>query len=112
MIIEVATNKNDPPKKKGDLLEKIAKNLFELQNYEVENEIRNTGIELDLLCKDKANASKKIYIECKAYNEKAPIPAEVIAKLHGIKGIKKYYEAWLISTSQLTKDAEGLVGEF
>ena len=111
MLIEVAINKNDPPKKRGDLLEKIAKDLLELQNYKVENEIRNTGVELDLLCENKANPSQKVYVECKAYNEKAKVPAEVITKLFGIKSIKKYYEAWLISTSQLTKDAKGLMEE-
>lgn len=84
-------------KKKGDLLEKIAKELLETHNYEVETQIRNTGVELDLLCQNKANRSKKIYVECKAYGEDNKVQSEVITSLHGIRGIKNYEEAWLIS---------------
>ncbi len=109
MKIEVVVNDEDPQKKKGDLLEKIAKNLLESQNYEVETEIRRTGIELDLLCKNKANPSKKIYVECKAYDKGNKIQADVITKLSGARDIHEYEEAWLISTSELGKDAKGLV---
>ncbi len=111
MKIEVAINDQEPQKKKGDLLESIATELLKAHNYEVENQIRNTGVELDLLCQHKANISKKIYVECKAYAEDKRIQSDVITHLHGIWGIKKYEEAWLISTSELGKDAKGLVQE-
>ncbi len=111
MKIEVAVNDEDPQKKKGDLLEKIASELLKTHNYEVETQIRNTGVELDLLCRHKANASKKIYVECKAYDENKKIQSDVITSLHGIRGIKHYEEAWLISTSEFGKDAKGLVQE-
>ena len=111
MKIKVAINDVDPQKKKGDLLEKIAKELLITHNYEVETQLRNTGVELDLLCQNKANASKKIYVECKAYGEDNKIQSDVITSLHGIRGIKNYEEAWLISTSELGKDAKGLVKE-
>jgi len=109
MKIEVAARKGDSTKKKGDLLENLAKDFLETQNYVVDTEIRNTGTELDLLCKNKANQSKVVYIECKAYDEGSKISAEVIHKLYGIRGIKKYQEAWLICTTSLSKDAKGLV---
>ena len=60
MKIEVAVLENNTTKSKGDLLESLAKKLLESQNYEVEEEIRFTGMEIDLLCKNKANFSKKI----------------------------------------------------
>ena len=109
MKIEVAVNSEDANKKKGDLLEKIAKDLLESHNYEVETEIRRTGMELDLLCKSRANPSKKIYVECKAYEESKKIQADVIKQLTGTREIGDYEEAWLISTSEFGKDAKGLV---
>lgn len=56
MKIQVCINKNDKnQKKRGDLLEKISKEFLEGLNYSVETEVRNTGMELDLLCKSNAN---------------------------------------------------------
>ncbi len=109
MKIEVAVNDVDPQKKKGDLLEKIAKELLECQNYQVETELRRTGVELDLLCKNKANPSKKIYVECKAYDKDNKIQAPIITQLCGTREIHGYEEAWLVSTSEFGKDAKGLV---
>src|SRR6266568_2173499 len=109
MKIEVSVNDDDPQKKKGDLLEKIAKELLETQNYQVETELRRTGVELDLLCKNKANSSKKIYVECKAYDKDNKIQAGVITQLCGTRDIHGYEEAWLVSTTQFGKDAKGLV---
>jgi len=111
MKIEVAVNDEYAKKKKGDLLEKIANELLKTHNYEVETQLRNTGMELDLLCQNKANASKKIYVECKAYAEDKKVQSDVITSLHGIRGIKNYEEAWLICTSEFGKDAKGLVKE-
>ncbi len=109
MKIEVAVNDEDAQKKKGDLLEKIAKCLLESQNYQVETEIRRTGMELDLLCKSKANCHKEIYVECKAYGQGNKIQSDVIKQLSGTRDIQGYEEAWLITTSELGKDAKGLV---
>src|SRR6266571_3610740 len=103
MNIEVAVNNQDAQKKKGDLLEKIAKDLLEAHNYQVETEIRRTGVELDLLCKNKANSTKKIYVECKAYDKENKIQADVITKLSGVRAIHEYKETWLITTSELGK---------
>lgn len=108
MNIEVAIKEGDSTKQRGDLLEDLAKKLLEAQNYEVETEIRNTGMELDLLCKNKANTSKQIYVECKAYKESNKIQADVIKNIVGIRDIEGYSEAWLIATTELGKDAKGL----
>lgn len=108
MKIEVTIKDGDSNKQRGDLLEDLSKKLLESQNYEVETEVRNTGMELDLLCKNKANTSKKIYVECKAYKETNKIQADVLKNIVGIKSIENYAEVWLISTSELGKDAKGL----
>ena len=108
MRIEVAVTNGDSSKQRGDLLEDLSKKILEIQNYEVETQIRNTGMELDLLCKNRANHSKRIYVECKAYGVNSKIQADVIKNIVGIKYIKKYSEVWLIATSELGKDAKGL----
>ena len=111
MTIEIGVKSNDTTKQKGDLLEKLAKKLLEAQNYDVETEIRNTGMELDLLCSNKVNVNKKIYVECKAYKESNKIQSDVIKNIVGIQSIEGYEEVWLISTTELGKDAKGLVSK-
>lgn len=112
MKIEVVIKKDleekQAEKNRGDLLEKITGDLLKIRNYEVFEEVRRTGVELDLVCKNKANRSKDIYIECKAYNDKK-IQSGVITSLSGIRGIYQYEEAWLVTTSSLGKEAKGLV---
>ncbi|BDA61988.1 restriction endonuclease [Shewanella xiamenensis] len=65
MKIEVASIEGDPQKVKGDLFEKLSKDLLEAQGYDVIEEIRFVGVELDLLCRHRVN-NKQIYVECKA----------------------------------------------
>lgn len=109
MKIEVAIKDGDSSKQRGDLLESLAKKLVEAQNYQVTTELRETGVELDLFCKNNAN-SKTIYVECKAYRDKN-IDANIIYNLIGKKTSKKYNEAWLISTTDFGKEAKGVCKE-
>ncbi|WKV52752.1 restriction endonuclease [Dickeya fangzhongdai] len=106
MQIEVATESSDTTKQKGDLFEGLIKDLLSAQNYEVAQELRVTGAELDLLCKHKVNA-KEIYVECKAQKEK--ISAPILNKLMGVVDLHDYSEGWIISTSEFGKDALGIV---
>jgi len=106
MKIEVACKKEDSAKKKGDLLETLSKKLLEAQGYNVIEEIRIVGAELDLLCEHKVN-KKVIYVECKA--QKGSISAPVLRQLWGTVDSEEYSEGWLISTSEFTKDAKGFV---
>ncbi|ENC9557178.1 restriction endonuclease [Aeromonas hydrophila] len=106
MQIEVATESTDTTKQKGDLFEGLIKDLLSAQSYEVTQELRVTGAELDLLCKHKVN-SKEIYVECKAQKEK--INAPILNKLMGVVELHDYSEGWIISTSEFGKDALGIV---
>ena len=106
MKIEVACQKGSSNKDKGDLLEKLAKKLLLAQHYEVIEEIRIIGAELDLLCKHKVSG-KEIYVECKA--QKDSISAPILRQLWGTVDCEEYSEGWLISTSDFTKDAKGFV---
>lgn len=109
MKIEVAVNKTDTSKIRGDLLEDLSKKLLSAQSYEVIKEIRFTGVELDLLCKHKVNG-KEIYVECKAYRNN--IDANILKNLLGTLVYKQYSEAWLISTSEFGKEAKGFEYEW
>lgn len=106
MRIEVACKKGSVTKAKGDLLEKLSKKLLESQGYEVIEEIRIIGAELDLLCKHKIN-SKEIYVECKA--QKDPVSSAVLRQLWGTVDCEEYSEGWIISTADFTKDAKGFI---
>jgi predicted AAA+ superfamily ATPase len=115
MFIEFALEKKLTPKQKGDLLENLAQKILENQHYKVENEVRKTGIEVDLVCKHKNNKNKKIYVECKAYKRSKKIQADIIYTLLGKFDAKKdnenIEEIWLITTSELGKEAKGLKDE-
>ncbi len=111
MSIEIISELSAPAKEKGDLLEELASHLLLAQGYEVEREVRKTGVELDLLCRHKANKNKKLYVECKAYRDGKNLDAPIIFKLLGIKDFNKYEEAWLVCTCELGKDAKGLADE-
>lgn len=104
MKIEVACHKKDSTKVKGDLLESLSKELLESQGYDVIEEIRFTGVELDLLCKHKVSG-KEIYVECKAQKEK--IGAPILRQLLGTVAGYDYAEGWIISTSEFGKEAKG-----
>ena len=106
MRIDVACKKGSSNKAKGDLLEQLAKRLLLAQNYEVTEEVRIVGAELDLLCKHRVNG-KVIYVECKA--QKDNISAPVLRQLWGTVDTEEYSEGWIISTSEFTKDAKGFV---
>ena len=109
MLIEVATDPGTPSKDKGDMLEKLAGDLFRIQNYEVMSEIRITASELDLLCRHKVNR-RQIYVECKAH--RSPLSADVLKQLLGTVNFNHYQEGWLISAGALGKDAKGFQHEW
>ena len=107
--IEVATPPGTPSTEKGNLLESLAEDLLKIQHYEVTNQLRLVGTELDLLCKHRVN-QRIVYVECKAH--RGPISANVLTNLLGTLDFKKYQEGWLISTGPLGKDAKGFQHEW
>lgn len=108
MRIEVAGKTGDSTTVIGKLLENLAEKLLVIQDYKVEKQTRFSGVEIDLLCRH-GGTNKQIYVECKAYDELNHINSQVITSMVGIKNLKEYDEAWLISTSELGKEAKGLV---
>jgi Holliday junction resolvase-like predicted endonuclease len=90
--------------KKGDFFEEFVATLLKPMNFDVVKRIRFTGIEIDLLAKDR-NSPRKILVECKAHETN--ISADAITKMLGNRRLRKADSAWLFTTSDLTKDGKG-----
>lgn len=110
MAIKVATEASESTTDKGRILEDLVRSVLKIQDFDVVGEVQFTGMELDLLAKHNQNG-KQIYVECKALSDDARVQADVIKSLIGTCTIKEYEEAWLISTTELGKQAKGLVEE-
>jgi len=109
MRIEVATPPTAAAKEKGDLLEQLAGQVLETQNYTVAKQVRVTASELDLLCRHQVT-SRNLYVECKAHRD--TLSANALKQLLGTTAFHNYDEGWLISTGPLGKDAKGFQQEW
>ena len=107
--IAVCTKEDDSTTFKGNVLEKLASEILEVQQYKVTETVRITGMEIDLLAKHKIRNST-IFVECKAWD--STLPADVITKLLGNVVMKNADEGWLITTGALSKDAKGAQEEW
>ena len=107
--IEVCIKENQSTTDKGRILEKLAVDVLKIQQYDVFDTVRITGMEVDVLAKHRIN-NAQIYVECKAWTD--PLPADVITKLLGNVLIKNATAGWLMTTGPLSKDAKGLVAEW
>lgn len=107
--IAVCTKEGDSTTFKGNLLEKLAREILEVQQYRVTETARITGMEIDLLARHKISNST-IFVECKAWD--GTLPADVITKLLGNVVMKNADGGWLITTGALSKDAKGAQEEW
>ena len=107
--IEVCIKEDQSTTEKGRILEKLAMDVLRIQQYDVLDTVRITGMEVDVLAKHRIN-NAQIYVECKAWTD--PLPADVITKLLGNVFIKNATAGWLMTTGPLSKDAKGLVAEW
>lgn len=104
---EIAVDDKTSTTDQGRLLEDLGREILETQNHSVVQEVRLTGVEVDLLATHK-NTGETVFVECKAYREKT-ISAEVLAKLLGNVDIQDVQAGWLMTTSELGKDAKGIL---
>lgn len=107
MLIEVLRRSSDPAKVQGDALEEFISKWMKIRGYEVVRNLRSVGCEIDLLCKDML-ANKRLYVECKAYNDKT-ISALQLRSFVGAVDIDGYDEGWFVTTGALGKDAKGVI---
>lgn len=103
--IEIAAAPETTTTERGGVLERFARKLLETQNYHIEEEVRITGTEVDLLAVERLTG-ERIFVECKAY--RSTIAAEVLHKILGNVSFHRFSAGWLISTHTLSKDARGM----
>lgn len=107
--IEICIKGDQTTTEKGRILEDLTAKILKIQQYDVLNTVRVTGMEIDVLAKHKVNNSQ-IFVECKAWEN--PLPADVITKLLGNIFLRKASAGWLITTGPLSKDANGIRAEW
>jgi len=105
--IEISVPKEMSPNDTGLLLEKLAAKALKAYGFNVETQVRLIASEIDLLCRHKISG-ERIYVECKAYREKAVTGAQ-LRQLLGTVQFENFSAGWLISTGPLSKDAKGFV---
>lgn len=103
--IEVCVRDEVSTTERGRILERFARRFLETQNYAVVEEVRITGMEVDLLAEERTTG-ERIIVECKA--QRSTISAEVLTKLYGKVGLDDFASGWLLSTHDLGKDAKGI----
>lgn len=108
-FIEVAVPADTSTTERGKVLERLAAKFLSTQNFRVEEEVRLTATEVDLLAVEKTTG-EKIFVECKAH--RSTIAAEVLHKLLGNVTFRNYSSGWLISTFALGKEAKGFSEEW
>ena len=102
--IEICTKENESTTVKGGILEQLVAQILKIQQFEVTQTVRVTGMEIDVYAKHKIT-NQVILVECKAHEN--ALPADVITKLLGNIMLRKAEACWLVTTGPLSKDAEG-----
>src|SRR5688500_17914776 len=104
-FIEVAVPSQTTTTMRGNIFERFARRLLEAKNYTVVNQVRFTGLEIDLLASEN-DTGRKILVECKAYRQN--IDSKVIKGLLGELEFTDCDAGLLITSYSLGKDAKGL----
>ena len=89
---------------RGDFFETFVAEILRPMRFKVEQRLRVTGMEIDLLAKG-LDQPRKVLVECKAQRD--ALPADTISKLLGNVAIRGADAGWLFSTSELSKDGRG-----
>lgn len=107
--LEICTKENQSTTEKGRILENLTAKILRVQQYDVVETVRVTGMEVDVLAKHRITGAK-ILVECKAWD--SALPADVISKLLGNVMLRGAAAGWLITTGPLSKDAKGIKSEW
>lgn len=94
---------------KGKSFQILVKKFLETQNYDVIEEVRNTGSEIDLLCKSSLNGETLI-VECKARNEN--VNSEAVNKLHADVDLRSAQKGYIFSISPIGGEARTRLDDF
>ena len=93
--IEICTKEDESTTVKGGILERLVAQILTVQQFEVTQTVRVTGMEIDVYAKHKIT-NQVILVECKAHEN--ALPADVITKLLGNIMLRKADACWLVTT--------------
>lgn len=106
--IKIILEEGASNKAKGNCFETLIRNLLSIHQYEIKQNLRFTGMELDLIAEHKHKANEKIYVECKAKDKVSSIELRTFfANVFHHKADFGYF----FRTNELEFDAGGLLVE-
>jgi hypothetical protein len=107
--IKILLEKEASNKAKGNCFEDLVRVLLSTHQYNIKQNIRFTGMELDLVAEHKHKANETLYVECKAKDKVSSIELRTFfANVYHHKANFGYF----FRTNELEYDAGGLLKEY
>ncbi len=107
--IKIILEDGSSNKAKGNCFEVLIRNLLSIHQYEIKQNIRFTGMELDLIAEHKHKNNEILYVECKAKDKVSSIELRTFfANVFHNKATNGYF----FRTNELEYDAGGLLIEY
>lgn len=107
--IKIILEDGSSNKAKGNCFEDLIRNLLSIHQYKIKQNIRFTGMELDLIAEHKHKANEILYVECKAKDKVSSIELRTFfANVYHHKANFGYF----FRTNELEFDAGGLLEEY
>ncbi len=107
--IKIILPENFSNKAKGNCFEDLMSRLLSTHQYEIKNNLRFTGMEIDLLAKHKHRTNETLYVECKAKDKVSSTELRTFFANVYHQGADFGY---FFRTNELGYDAGGLVEEY
>ncbi len=107
--IKIILEEGASNKAKGNCFETLIRNLLSIHQYEIKQNIRFTGMELDLIAEHKHKVNEKLYVECKAKDKVSSIELRTFFAnvFHHNTNFGYFFR-----TNELEFDAGGLLEEY
>ena len=107
--IKIILKEGESNKATGTCFEALVRNLLSIHQYVIKQNIRFTGMEIDLLAEHKHKKNEMLYVECKAKNRVSSIELRTFFSnvFH-----KKATHGYFFRTNELEYDAGGLLEEY
>ena len=107
--IKIILEEGQSNKAKGNCFEGLVRNLLSVNQYKVRQNIRSTGMEIDLIGEHKHRSNEIVYVECKAKDKVSSVELRTFfANVYHNKANFGYF----FRTNELEYDAGGLVEEY
>ncbi|MCD4745866.1 MAG: AAA family ATPase [Bacteroidales bacterium] len=107
--IKIILDEGASNKAKGNCFESLIRNLLSIHQYKIKQNIRFTGMELDLIAEHKHKSNEILYVECKAKDKVSSIELRTFfANVYHHKANFGYF----FRTNELEFDAGGLLEEY